>query len=307
MDFCPIRHPDHCALTTGSHAIGALRRLRLVQPRQGQADCGGAAVGDAEARQALVPAPGAARLPRRHQPVGDAQPVAHDRAGARAIALSDPARLARGRRLAVGQQGGRLLARAQERRHAADRGHRRRRLPGTTRSATSPGASACRCRRCSPAASRASRNGWTCAAYRDGADKRDAKFIELAADFAAAIHGMPKEDLLSQEVRQQRRALDLGVVGGGVAAGPGRRRRLAMEDGGRRRAARPAQRNRAVAAEQCHPAKGRADATRPRRAQLRHRQERGRPRRVPHRPGTCATCRACGWNRCGGFSTPRRR
>ena len=36
-----------------------------------------------------------------------------------------------------------------------------------------------------------------------------ARFIELAADFAAAIHGMPKEDLLSQEVRQQRRALTL--------------------------------------------------------------------------------------------------
>src|SRR5262249_7541662 len=46
-------------------------------------------------------------------------------------------------------------------------------------------------------------------AYRDGADKRDAKFTELAADLAAAIRGMPKEDLLSQEVKQQRRALTL--------------------------------------------------------------------------------------------------
>src|SRR5882757_6805978 len=45
--------------------------------------------------------------------------------------------------------------------------------------------------------------------YRDGADKRDARFTELAADFAAAIRGMPKEDLLSQEVKQQRRALTL--------------------------------------------------------------------------------------------------
>ena len=49
--------------------------------------------------------------------------------------------------------------------------------------------------------------------YREGADhaasKRDHKFTELAADFAAAIRGMPKEDLLSQEVRQQRRALRL--------------------------------------------------------------------------------------------------
>jgi tetratricopeptide (TPR) repeat protein len=47
------------------------------------------------------------------------------------------------------------------------------------------------------------------AAYRDGADPRDARFLDLGADFAAAIHGMPKEDLLSQEVRQQKRALTL--------------------------------------------------------------------------------------------------
>lgn len=43
--------------------------------------------------------------------------------------------------------------------------------------------------------------------YREGADRRESRFIEAGADFAAAIHGMPKEDLLSQEVRQQRRAL----------------------------------------------------------------------------------------------------
>ena len=45
--------------------------------------------------------------------------------------------------------------------------------------------------------------------YRGSANPRDSKFIEAGADFAAAIHGMPKEDLLSQEVRQQRRALGL--------------------------------------------------------------------------------------------------
>src|SRR5262245_12332271 len=44
-------------------------------------------------------------------------------------------------------------------------------------------------------------------AYRDGADPRDTRFIDAGADFAAAIHGIPKEDLLSQEVREQRRAL----------------------------------------------------------------------------------------------------
>jgi tetratricopeptide (TPR) repeat protein len=46
-------------------------------------------------------------------------------------------------------------------------------------------------------------------AYRNGADARDSRFIEAGADFAAAIRGMPKEDLLSQELRQQRRALRL--------------------------------------------------------------------------------------------------
>jgi tetratricopeptide (TPR) repeat protein len=45
--------------------------------------------------------------------------------------------------------------------------------------------------------------------YREGASKRDRKFAELGANFAAAIRGVPKEDLLSEEVRQQRRALTL--------------------------------------------------------------------------------------------------
>lgn len=45
--------------------------------------------------------------------------------------------------------------------------------------------------------------------YREGARPRDARFIDAGADFAAAIRDVPKEDLLSQEVRQQRRALTL--------------------------------------------------------------------------------------------------
>lgn len=53
-------------------------------------------------------------------------------------------------------------------------------------------------------------------AYRDGADPRNAHFTSLAADFAAAIHGVPKEDLLSQEVRQQRRALSLAWTAAGT-------------------------------------------------------------------------------------------
>jgi tetratricopeptide (TPR) repeat protein len=45
--------------------------------------------------------------------------------------------------------------------------------------------------------------------YREAVSPRDARFTELAAEFAATLHGRPKEDLLSEEVRQQRRALRL--------------------------------------------------------------------------------------------------
>ena len=60
-------------------------------------------------------------------------------------------------------------------------------------------------------------------AYRDGAPARNGKFLDLGADLAAAVHGIPKEDLLSQEVRQQRRALTLAWSAAGIAlvlAGP---------------------------------------------------------------------------------------
>jgi tetratricopeptide (TPR) repeat protein len=40
-----------------------------------------------------------------------------------------------------------------------------------------------------------------------GAGRDDSRLAELAADFAAAVRGVPKQDLLSEEVRQQRRAL----------------------------------------------------------------------------------------------------
>lgn len=45
--------------------------------------------------------------------------------------------------------------------------------------------------------------------YRETASPRDARFTDLAASIAAALHGRAKEDLLSLEVRQQRRALRL--------------------------------------------------------------------------------------------------
>jgi tetratricopeptide (TPR) repeat protein len=52
--------------------------------------------------------------------------------------------------------------------------------------------------------------------YRDGAQPRDAKLTEIAADFAAAVRGIPKEDLLSQELTQQRRALTLAWSAAGL-------------------------------------------------------------------------------------------
>jgi hypothetical protein len=45
--------------------------------------------------------------------------------------------------------------------------------------------------------------------YRDGSIPKGIEFLALGADFASAIQGIPKEDLLSQEVRQQRRARTL--------------------------------------------------------------------------------------------------
>ena len=65
-------------------------------------------------------------------------------------------------------------------------------------------------------------------AYRDGADPRDSRFIEAGSDFAAAFHGLPKEDLLSQEVRQQRRALRLACFAAVAPADADRRGELAV-------------------------------------------------------------------------------
>jgi MTH538 TIR-like domain (DUF1863) len=45
--------------------------------------------------------------------------------------------------------------------------------------------------------------------YRHGGAAKGAEFMGLSADFTAAIRGIPKEDLLSEEVRQQRRARTL--------------------------------------------------------------------------------------------------
>jgi tetratricopeptide (TPR) repeat protein len=46
-------------------------------------------------------------------------------------------------------------------------------------------------------------------AYRKGPGRRDGRFAHLAANFAATIRGVAKEDLLSEEVQQQRRAMRL--------------------------------------------------------------------------------------------------
>lgn len=45
--------------------------------------------------------------------------------------------------------------------------------------------------------------------HREAPNVRDPHLVERGADLAAAIHGIPKDDLLSQELMQQRRALAL--------------------------------------------------------------------------------------------------
>jgi WD40 repeat protein len=54
--------------------------------------------------------------------------------------------------------------------------------------------------------------------YRDRVNIGDTNFIELSANFAAQIRGIPKEDLLSQEIREQRRAKILAWSGAGALA-----------------------------------------------------------------------------------------
>ena len=99
-------------------------------------------------------------------------------------------------------------------------------------------------------------------AYREGADPRDGRFIEAGADFAAAIHGMPKEDLLSQEVRQQRRALRLAW---GAAASL---LILAGLAGWQAKVALDNERLRSNSATSLTTAQARAGAARPRRADV---------------------------------------
>ena len=55
-------------------------------------------------------------------------------------------------------------------------------------------------------------------AHRAEANRRNAEFVNAAADLAATIRGVPKEDLLSQEVREQRRALMLAWTAAGTLA-----------------------------------------------------------------------------------------
>jgi tetratricopeptide (TPR) repeat protein len=55
-------------------------------------------------------------------------------------------------------------------------------------------------------------------AHRDDANPGNARFIEHVANFAATIRGMPKEDLFSLEVLQQRRALTLAWSAAGTLA-----------------------------------------------------------------------------------------
>ena len=46
-------------------------------------------------------------------------------------------------------------------------------------------------------------------AFRQNPNRRDPGFLDRAADFAAGVRGIPQEDLLSEELQQQRRALGL--------------------------------------------------------------------------------------------------
>jgi hypothetical protein len=99
--FSPFRQQECYGTSPHGNRPGSLRRLHLLQPRERQADCRGAAGRGAEARQAPAPPARAARVSRRHESFGNTASLAVHRRGARAIALFRPACFARGRRLQV--------------------------------------------------------------------------------------------------------------------------------------------------------------------------------------------------------------
>lgn len=83
-------------------------------------------------------------------------------------------------------------------------------------------------------------------AWRERATPREQAFVALAADLAAVVRGLPKEDLLSEELRLQRRALRLAwsaatvmlvlalaAAGAGWMAAQERDRALRALEGGR--------------------------------------------------------------------------
>src|ERR1700722_12051459 len=82
--FRPIGTRIWSALGTGVAPWRSMTRsFPTAPPRKPYR--GGAPVGHPKPRQAVVPTPGAAAVSRRHEPLGDAASVAHDRAGARAV------------------------------------------------------------------------------------------------------------------------------------------------------------------------------------------------------------------------------
>ena len=147
------------------------------------------------------------------------------------ISFFDLARLAGGGGLAVGRQGDRLLARAQERRHAADRAHRRDAGLGRGARAISAGRRQRRCRRCSSAPFAAEPKWVDLAAYRDGAAPARRQ-VHRARRRLRRRHPRHPEGgpAVAGGAPAAARAAP-GLVGGGGAARARRARRLADAGG----------------------------------------------------------------------------
>src|SRR5262249_37707034 len=90
---------------------GGLRRLHLIPPRcPPDGDRPRAPARTAPLRQALVPPPRLASVPRRDKPRGTARPLGPDRGGPSPLGLPHPDGVARGTPFALGRRGGCALA-----------------------------------------------------------------------------------------------------------------------------------------------------------------------------------------------------
>ena len=198
------------------HRRARLRRLHLLQSRGRRPPGPRAAGGSPLARQAVVPAAGATCFSRPDQSLRLSGALVGDRGGALLRRASSSSWRPPSRRPRTGSTrrfaGG---ASQQQPRHLPDRAHRRRAplgrgLRGLRRGIGRPA-------RAFAVGLRASRSGSICAGRETSATSRCATRASAtaSASWRRPVHGVPKDELIGEDISQHRRTLRLarGAVG----------------------------------------------------------------------------------------------